>query len=307
MLALKTTPRARRCHPNHYPAPSASPRRAAGFTLIELLVVIAIIAILAAMLLPALSRAKAKAQGVQCMSNTKQLALGWILFASDHGDELIPNPGWCGGSMLWGNNPDNTNWTILVDPNQSAMADYIKQYRVYKCASDTRDAANGERLRSVSMNGAIGGHSDTVLGSNPGGRTYWGSGSPGGAPYTSGCHKMSDLDSPGPANIYVILDEQADSLSALNGDATYSFDVGASSSGEYWRDLPGSYHNGGCCLSFGDGHSEIHHWSNMGDNGTGKTDYAVQGVTYGSTAPWKTTMMRNSVDYGWMQDRMPYK
>lgn len=155
------------------------------------------------------------------------------------------------------------------------------------------------------MNGAIGGHSDTVLGTNPNGRTYWGSGAP--APYNSGCLKMSDLDSPGPANIYVILDEQADSLSALNGDATYSFDVGASFSGEYWRDLPGSYHNGACCLSFADGHSEIHKWSNMGDNNTGQTYYPVLGVTYGTTAPWKTSMMRNSVDYAWMQDRMPYK
>ena len=305
MLALKTKTPVRRCSPVIC-APGRS-LRTDGFTLIELLVVIAIIAILAAMLLPALSRAKAKAQGIKCMSNTKQLTLGWLLFAGDHGDELMPNPGWCGGSMLWGNNPGNTNWQILVDPTQSAMADYIKQYMVYKCPSDTRDAANGVRVRSVSMNGTVGGHSATVLGTNPNppGRTYYGSGAP--APENSGALKMSDLDSPGPANIYVILDEQADSLSALNGDATFSFDPGASPSSEYWRDLPGSYHNGACCLSFADGHSEIHKWSNLGDNNTGQTVYPVVGATYGSSAPWKTTMMRNSVDYGWMQDRMPYK
>jgi prepilin-type N-terminal cleavage/methylation domain-containing protein len=307
MLAVKIDSPARCCNPPDCPI-SPVPRRFAGFTLIELLVVIAIIAILAAMLLPALSRAKAKAQGVKCMSNTKQLTLGWLLFAGDHGDELIPNPGWCGGSMLWGNNADNTNWTILVDPNQSAMADYIKQYGVYKCPSDTHDAANGERLRSVSMNGAIGGHSDNVQGNNPNppGRTYYGQGAP--APYNAGCQKMSDLDSPGPANIFVVLDEQADSLSTLNGDATFAFDPGYISTSEYWRDLPGSYHNGACCLSFADGHSEIHKWSNMGDNGTGKTAYPVLGVTYGATPPWKAPpAMRNSVDYGWMQDRMPYK
>src|SRR5579871_6432839 len=96
----------------------------AGFTLIELLVVIAIIAILAAMLLPALARAKMRAQAAQCMSNTKQLTLGWMLFATDHNDKFIPNGGagtgdlagianWCGQTELFGTDPNATNWMLL--------------------------------------------------------------------------------------------------------------------------------------------------------------------------------------------------
>jgi len=275
-------------------------RRSDGFTLIELLVVIAIIAILAAMLLPALSKSKIKAQGTYCMNNTRQLTLGWLMFPDDNDNHLMPNPGWVGGLMTWGNDADNTNTTILVDTTQSAMATYVKSAKVYKCPGDTVPAANGERVRSVSMSGTVGGHSATVLGNNPGGRTYYGPPSP--APFGSGALKPGDLTIPGPANIFVVLDEQADSMSAVNGDATYSFDPGAPRTGEYWRDLPASYHNKAGSFSFADGHSEIHKWMEIG----GKTVYQVAGVKYGTSAPWKSTMMRNSADYEWVESHMPY-
>jgi len=277
-----------------------------GFTLIELLVVIAIIAILAAMLLPALSKAKIRAQAAYCMNNTKQLTLGWIMYESESNDHLMPNPGWVGGSMLWSANPDNTNTTILVDPTQSIMASYVKSAKVYKCPGDTVDAVNGERVRSVSMNGALGGHSSKVQGTNPNGRNYYGSGAPSGAPLSGGALKMGDITTPGPARVYVVLDEQADSMSAVNGDATFSFDPGYARTGEKWRDLPASYHNRAGSFSFADGHSEIHAWTEIGDPpGPTKTVYQVVRDT--SVFPWKNTTMRNSADYAWVEDGMPYK
>jgi len=277
----------------------------AGFTLIELLVVIAIIAILAAMILPALSKAKIKAQGTYCMNNTKQLTLGWIMYESESNDHLMPNPGWVGGNMLWTANADNTNTSILVDTSQSIMATYVKSAKVYKCPGDTVPAANGERVRSVSMNGALGGHSDTVKGTLPNGRNYFGNSAPAGAPFTAGAQTMGDLTTPGPADVFVVLDEQADSMSAVNGDATYAFDPGPPRTAELWRDLPASYHNRAGSFSFADGHSEIHKWLEQGGGGTAaKTVYQVTGTT---SEPWKNAPMRNSTDFEWVESHMPYR
>jgi prepilin-type processing-associated H-X9-DG protein len=113
---------------------------------------------------------------------------------------------------------------------------------------------------------------------------------------------MTDLSITGPANVFVVLDEQADSISAVNGDATYSFNPGAAATQEVWRDLPASYHNGAGSLSFADGHSEIHKWLNIGS--PGQTVYPVLG---NGAEPWATgPTMRFAVDFEWMQDRMPY-
>jgi len=277
--------------------------RVTAFTLIELLVVIAIIAILAAMILPALSKAKIKAQGSYCMNNTKQLTLGWIMYESESGDQLMPNPGWVGGHMLWTANAENTNTYILVDTSQSIMATYVKSAKVYKCPGDTVPAPNGERVRSVSMNGALGGHADTVKGTNPNGRNYFGNSAPAGPPFTAGAQKMSDLTIPGPSDVFVVLDEQADSMSAVNGDATYAFDPGTPRTAEQWRDLPASYHNRAGSFSFADGHSEIHKWTDKGV-GPAQTVYQVTGTT---SEPWRNVTMRNSVDYEWVESHMPYR
>jgi prepilin-type N-terminal cleavage/methylation domain-containing protein len=301
-----------------------------GFTLIELLVVIAIIAILAAMLLPVLTSAKEKARAIQCMSNTKQLTLGWLLFASDNEDYLIPNgqagqpgtpvegaPTWVAGSMMWNSNPNNTDAALLVDRTKSSMARYVQSPRVYKCPSDIVNALNGERVRSVSMNGALGGKAPTVQGDfpEPPGRNYYGGSAPAGAPFSAGALKMSDLNEPGPVNIFVVLDEQADSMSAINGDATYAFDPGYAPLSERWRDLPASYHNGCGSFSFADGHSEIHKWMNNHSPNCpagflktpAQTVYPVVGTSYGADAPWKKNSMSYSIDYEWVQDGMPYK
>src|SRR5262245_46530737 len=143
------------------------PRRAAavhsgssGFTLIELLVVIAIIAILAGMLLPSLAKAKVKAQGIQCMNNTRQVMLAYLMYATDYNDRVINAADWTGGSWLtWGLDTDNTNLVKILDDKQAPLAKYFgKTKNVYKCPSDRyvsavqRGKGWTERVRSISMN-----------------------------------------------------------------------------------------------------------------------------------------------------------
>ena len=106
-----------------------------------------------------------------------------------------------------------------------------------------------------------------------------------------------------PADVFVTLDEQADSIN----DGAFMFNPGAAQGAEQWRDLPGSYHNGGCCFSFADGHSEIHHW--LETAGVNRTPYPVLMKTYGSSSssPWGKVVLGISRDYEWMDDHMPYK
>jgi prepilin-type N-terminal cleavage/methylation domain-containing protein/prepilin-type processing-associated H-X9-DG protein len=257
-----------------------------GFTLIELLVVIAIIAILAAMLLPALGKAKQKTQGVYCMNNGKQMMVAIQMYGSDNKDLLPPNPddgntvpghNWCPGQAgLGGQEEYNTD--ILKDQSRNLLAVYLsKNVAVYRCPADPRKPGKYvgtdvnlkgsmvQTARSVSMNQAVGTVCATFRASGSGHGANQPPVYPVNGPWLDNNHghkantpwhtygKLSNVSSPGPAMIWVTLDENVVGLN----DA--GFAVGMVNA--EWIDFPGYYHGNAAGFSFLDGHSEIHHWS----------------------------------------------
>ena len=258
--------------------------RTIAFTLIELLVVIAIIAILAALLLPALAKAKQKALGIACMSNTKQVAVAWIMYAMDNNDQLLKGAPVAGG-MSWPGGPDNTNAALLVDTSQSPLAPYLKSAGVWKCPADNY----GNRVRSLAVNAVLVGSKLTVAPPPhyPAPRSYIND---------PPCKRMSQLDKPGPACVWVSVDEHPDSIN----DSIFHFIPGFAPASATWRDLPASYHNGACGFSFADGHSEIHKWLDS------RTKLPVKMQDKWWCPPGQNYPVPQSKDYFWVNDRMPY-
>lgn len=264
-----------------------------GFTLIEMLVVITLIGILAALLIPALGKAKARAQGIACLNNTRQLAFAWILYASDHEDRLAYNLGgdasknfiapkselnWVNNVLSWELDSDNTNTATILNASLSPYAN--RNINIYRCPSDQvlsdiqRRAGWTGRVRSYSMNAMVGDAGEASKGgtnvNNPGYTQFF---------------RMDSI--PEPARIFVFLDEHPDSIND-------GYFINRASE-RAWRDLPASYHERATAFSFADGHAIMKRWLVASTYAPARPD----------AVPLPLSVSKNdSRDFKWVTDHM---
>jgi prepilin-type N-terminal cleavage/methylation domain-containing protein len=279
----------------------------AGFTLVEMLVVIAVIAILAALVLPALARARERANAITCLNNTRQLALALVLYVDDHegalpynlvlyGTTYRSNLNWANNVMTRDLSSDNTNVDTLT---QASLGAYVSHNPgVFHCPSDQSMSAVqlaagwDHRIRSYSLNAMLGNvGAATASGvnvNNPGYVQFF---------------KLSQI--PHPGEIFTFIDEHPDSLKdgyfinkdTISANSINNYGNGGSWNQQQWVDLPASYHNRNSALSFADGHSEFHRWFNP------ETVQPVQ-----PNQPYlPVSVTSNGTDFQWVLSHMSIK